>query len=185
MLVSFLFCLISCPWGLPAFAICEKLPKRSASSVLFLVPKGRLAGDSADYLPEKLEVFYPKIQGPNFTLYLTHIPWECKLHQCKICWWPTYLGSILRHTMWFFGGGSCAGSGAGLQWSFWVLSAYYVILRFYEHLAPSPLPRSGTPSTKLGSKRPIQPGLQHFQEWGTHNFSEQPLPASNYWDYCY
>lgn len=126
MLVSCL-CLISCPWGLPAFAIYERLPKRSSSSVLFLVPKGRLAGDSAVYLPEELEIFYPKVQGPNFTLYLTHIPQECKLHQCMICWWPTYLCNTLRHIMWFLQG-SCAGSGPGLQWFFWVLSAYCVIL---------------------------------------------------------
>ncbi|KAK4831048.1 hypothetical protein QYF61_014980, partial [Mycteria americana] len=35
------------------------------------------------YLRE-LEVCFPKIQGPDFTLHLTHIPQDCELHQCMI-----------------------------------------------------------------------------------------------------
>ncbi|KAK4807109.1 hypothetical protein QYF61_018450 [Mycteria americana] len=35
-------------------------------------------------LPLPVEVCLPKIQGPDYTLHLTHIPQDCKLHQCMI-----------------------------------------------------------------------------------------------------
>ncbi|KAK4828813.1 hypothetical protein QYF61_000870 [Mycteria americana] len=41
-----------------------------------LVPEDSFRGE--------LEVCFPKIQGPDFTLCLTHIPQDCELHQCMI-----------------------------------------------------------------------------------------------------
>ncbi|KAK4827968.1 hypothetical protein QYF61_022670, partial [Mycteria americana] len=73
------------PWQFLAFLSCFLTPGDrellcSMESVLkdlpalfcCLVPEG------------KLEVRFPKIQGPDFTLCLSHIPQDCELHQCMI-----------------------------------------------------------------------------------------------------
>lgn len=39
----------------------------------YLVPEGRLTGNPIDCLPEELEFCFPKIQGPDFRPYLTHM----------------------------------------------------------------------------------------------------------------
>lgn len=55
-------------------------------SALFhsLVPDGSLPGDPIDYFLEEVDVCFPKVEGPNFTSYLTHIPQDCNPHQCMI-----------------------------------------------------------------------------------------------------
>jgi len=42
-----------------------------------LVPEGSFPGGPG-------KVCIPKIQGPDCTFHLTHIPHDCKLHQCVI-----------------------------------------------------------------------------------------------------
>lgn len=36
-----------------------------------------LPGDPIDYLLEEVDVCFPKVEGPNFTPYLTHISQDC------------------------------------------------------------------------------------------------------------
>jgi len=48
------------------------------------VPEGSFPGGPIDLLLEQLEFCFPKIQGPDFTLCLTHIPQDCKPCQCVI-----------------------------------------------------------------------------------------------------
>uniref|UniRef100_A0A8B9FSF1 SoHo domain-containing protein n=1 Tax=Amazona collaria TaxID=241587 RepID=A0A8B9FSF1_9PSIT len=38
-------------------------------------------------------------------------------------------------------------------------------------------PATGTPSAGAGCSRPIQPGLEHCQGWGSHSFSGHPVPV--------
>ncbi|KAK4823759.1 hypothetical protein QYF61_006055 [Mycteria americana] len=45
-----------------------------------LVPEGSFPG--GPIVLEQLEFCFPKIQGPDFTLCLTHIPQGCELQQC-------------------------------------------------------------------------------------------------------
>ena len=49
-----------------------------------------------------------------------------------------------------------------------------------DHLFPTPLPWAGTPSTRPGCSKPIQPGLEHCQGWGIHNLSGQPVPVPHH-----
>ncbi|KAK4826361.1 LOW QUALITY PROTEIN: hypothetical protein QYF61_007955, partial [Mycteria americana] len=49
-----------------------------------LVPEGSFPEETIDEHLEELEFCFPKIQGPDFTLCLTHIPQDCELHQCMI-----------------------------------------------------------------------------------------------------
>jgi len=46
-----------------------------------------------------------------------------------------------------------------------------------DHLLPTSMPWAGTPST---TQSPIQPGPEHFQGWGIHSFSGQPVPAPHH-----
>lgn len=47
-----------------------------------------------------------------------------------------------------------------------------------DHLVPTPMPRAGTSSSLAQSF--IQPGLEHFQQWGIPNFFGQPVPVSHH-----
>lgn len=47
-------------------------------------------------------------------------------------------------------------------------------------LVPIPLLWTGTPFTIQVAQRPIHPGPEHFKEWGSHNFSGQPLLVSHH-----
>jgi len=53
-----------------------------------------------------------------------------------------------------------------------------------DHVAPTPMPQAGPPTstsnTRPGCPGPIQPGLEHFQGQGIHNLSEQPVPVPHY-----
>ena len=45
------------------------------------------------------------------------------------------------------------------------------------HLIPTPLHGQGHLLLDQVAQSPIQPGLEHFQGGGTHNFSRQPVPV--------
>lgn len=49
-----------------------------------LGPEGSLPGDPPDCLLEELEIFFPRVWGPDFAPYLSHIPQDCQLHHCMI-----------------------------------------------------------------------------------------------------
>ncbi|KAK4828558.1 hypothetical protein QYF61_027527 [Mycteria americana] len=74
MLVSSLPCLISYIWGLRALALMESILKDLPALFCSLVPE--------DQFPGELEFYFPKIQGPDYTPRLPHIPQDCELHQC-------------------------------------------------------------------------------------------------------
>jgi len=84
MLVSCLPSLVSYTQGSRAPALCGKRPERSASSVPLPCPRGQYPRGPMDSLLEELEVRFPKVQDPDFTLPLTLIPQDCKLHLCMI-----------------------------------------------------------------------------------------------------
>lgn len=46
---------------------------------------------------------------------------------------------------------------------------------FKNHVVPTLLPKTGTPSLDQICQSSIQPNLEPFQGWHIHNFSEQPV----------
>jgi len=46
-----------------------------------------------------------------------------------------------------------------------------------DHLVPTPCHRQGHLSVDWSAQSPIQPGLEHFQEGVSHNFSGQHVPV--------
>ena len=81
MLASSPPCLTSYTWGLRALALCGK---RSANSVLLPCPWGPFPRGSFWLSPWRAGFFFPKIEGHNYTPYLSHIPQDRTLHQCTI-----------------------------------------------------------------------------------------------------
>ena len=49
-----------------------------------------------------------------------------------------------------------------------------------DHLIPTSLSWAGTPSTRPGCSKPIQPGFDHFQGGGIHSFSGWPAPVPHH-----
>ena len=49
-----------------------------------------------------------------------------------------------------------------------------------DHLVPIPCPGQGHLPLDQVVPNPVQRGLEHFQGWGTHNFSGQPVPVSHH-----
>lgn len=50
-----------------------------------LILEGSFPSSPTDYLLEELEVCFPKIQGHDFILCMTHTFQDYELHKCMIC----------------------------------------------------------------------------------------------------
>ena len=50
---------------------------------------------------------------------------------------------------------------------------------FKGHLVQPPCHGQGHLALDQVAQSPVQPGLEHFQGWGIHNFSGQPVPVSH------
>ena len=64
----------------PKESYLEDLPALLHSLVL----EDRFPKDFVDLLPEELEIDFPKIKLPDFTLCLSNIPQEFELHHCLV-----------------------------------------------------------------------------------------------------
>ena len=60
----------------------------------------------------------------------------------------------------------------------WNRAMVWVRRDLKDYLIPTPLPWKGTPSTRPGCSK--LRGLKHFQGWGIHSFSGQPVPVPHY-----
>ena len=57
---------------------------------------------------------------------------------------------------------------------------FWVVKDLTEHLVPTPLPWAGHLPPHQVAQSPVRPGLEHFQTWGSHSFSGQPVPVPHH-----